>query len=155
MRLSIPGRGTYELDHLALDMNGTIAADGELLEGVAERLQALTESLRPVLLTADTHGGAVRMGDILGLEVIILEPGDEAEQKLEVVRRLGSERTVAIGNGANDELMLRESALGICVVGAEGASIAALLASDVVVTHIRDAFELLLKPRRVLATLRR
>ncbi len=50
---------------------------------------------------------------------------------------MGTEHTVAIGNGSNDVLMLKESAIGICVVGGEGASTAALLSADVVVNDIR------------------
>jgi hypothetical protein len=61
---------------------------------------------------------------------------------------------VAIGNGSNDVPMLKEGVVGICVVGPEGASTAALLGADVVVTDIRDALGLLLKPQRLVATLR-
>lgn len=31
----VPGRGTLRLEHLVLDLNGTIAQDGELVPGVA------------------------------------------------------------------------------------------------------------------------
>jgi soluble P-type ATPase len=39
-------------------------------------------------------------------------------------------------------------------VGAEGASAATILSADVVVKHIRDALDLLLKPQHLVATLR-
>ena len=155
MRLVVSGRGTYDIRHVVFDMNGTIAVDGELIEGVAERLSRLRTSTSLAMITADTHGGASRLTYELDLETVILQPGYEAEQKREFVSRLGAEHTVAIGNGANDVLMLEESAIGICVVGAEGASTAALLAADVVVTSIGNALDLLLTPRRLIATLRR
>ena len=63
-------------------------------------------------------------------------------------------RTVAFGNGANDALMLRKARLGICVMHGEGASLQALLASDVLVASAEEALDLLLKPARLVATLR-
>lgn len=154
MRIEIPGRGTLEIEHAVLDMNGTLAVDGALIDGVAERLASLQGLVHVVVLTADTHGGAGRLRDILGLETVVLEPGDEAEQKSQFVTDLGAEKTVAVGNGSNDSLMLKESAIGVCVVGAEGASSSAMLAADIVCKSICDALDLLLKPRRLAATLR-
>jgi soluble P-type ATPase len=154
MRLVVPGRGTYEIEHVALDMNGTIALDGEVLEGVEERLAALRRLVHVVIITADTHGAARGLEQRLGLETIVLVEGDESLQKLEFVLRLGAEHSVAIGNGSNDTAMLRESAIGVCVIGHEGASAGALLNADIVVADVRDALDLLLKPRRLVATLR-
>ena len=62
---------------------------------------------------------------------------------------------VAIGQGANDALMLKEAALGICVMSDEGTAVAALTAADLVVADIVKAFELLEKPARLMATLRK
>jgi soluble P-type ATPase len=62
---------------------------------------------------------------------------------------------VAIGNGANDALMLEHAALGILVMGGEGAAVEALLRARVVVTDICEALDLLLFPKRLIATLRR
>ncbi|MDP2299385.1 MAG: ATPase P, partial [Actinomycetota bacterium] len=89
-----------------------------------------------------------------GIAVRIIERGAEGEQKRDLLRELGAERTVAIGNGANDALMLGEAAVGIVVIGAEGAAAGAVRAADVVVTDIGDALALLSDPRRLVATLR-
>lgn len=138
-----------------LDLNGTLGLDGRLLEGVAERLAALQSRLHPVILTADTHGGAAQVRAELGLEVVVLRPGgQEAVQKLEFVRGLEANHVVAVGNGANDILMLKECAVGICVLGPEGAATQALLEADVVVADVRHALDLLLNPKRLVATLR-
>lgn len=91
MRVWIPGRGKCEIDHLVLDTNGTIAVDGALIEGVASRLVLLGAFVRPVVVTAVTHGVASRLRDHLGLDTVILEEGNEAVQKLECLRRLGAE----------------------------------------------------------------
>jgi P-type E1-E2 ATPase len=123
---------------------------------VAEAVSALSAELEVVVVTADTHGTADELIEPLGLKHVHIVPrGGEAEAKLDLVDELGSDRVVAIGNGANDELMLRDAALGIAVIGAEGAAQPALAAADVVVTNIEDALGLLLEPRRLMATLRR
>ena len=155
IELDIPGRGRYTFKYLVLDMNGTITLDGELIEGVAERLQALGNSLNITVITADTHGGADKLAEILKIEVHKLHPGEGGSQKLTFIKKLGAENTIAIGNGSNDALMLKESALGICIVGREGASAEAGQNSDILITDICDALDLLLKPKRLLATLRR
>jgi P-type E1-E2 ATPase len=153
--LDVPGRGKYELARAVLDVNGTIAEDGHLIPGVKERLARLRRVLDVVLVTADTYGRQIALDRELDLEAHRLEKGQpEAPQKAELVRRLGAESTVAIGNGANCALMLKEAAIGIAVVEAEGASTAAILNSDVVVRSIEDGLDLLLNPRRLVATLR-
>ena len=68
---------------------------------------------------------------------------------------LGKENTVAIGNGANDSLMIKSAHLGIVVIGNEGAAIETLINSDIVCTNIFDALDLLLNSKRIVATLRK
>ena len=155
LQIDIPSRGALELVHLVLDLNGTIALDGEMLPGVAERLVALAESLTIHLVTADTHGKAVAIASRLGIELACIEPGDEVRQKRTLVQRLGAEQVVAVGNGANDGAMLRAAALGIAVLGAEGLAVEALRSADVVAAGIEDALDLLLRPKRLVATLRK
>jgi P-type E1-E2 ATPase len=153
--IDIPGQGSYEFVRLVLDVNGTIAEDGELIPGVKERLARLQRDVEIVMITADTHGQQLAIDRQLDLEAIRTEEGKpEAWQKAEVVRRLGSDGTVAIGNGANDAQMLKVAALGIAVVGPEGASAAVLGTADVVTRSILDALDLLIIPRRLVATLR-
>lgn len=155
IRLDIPGREILELQDLVLDLNGTIALDGEVLVGVPERLAALSESLIVHLVTADTQGRATTIAEQLGVGLVWVAPGDEAEQKRALVERLGEERVVAIGNGANDAGMLQAAALGVAVLGPEGLAAEAWRAADVVMASIYDALDLLLHPRRLVATLRR
>lgn len=142
----IPGIGPSSWRHLVLDINGTLALDGQLLPGVAERLTALRERIHPLLLTADNYGTAEGIAQQLGIAYRRLEPGPEAEQKCVVVDELGARGVVAIGNGANDSLMLAAAGLGIVVLGPEGASTRALAAADIVVTDITAALDLLLFP---------
>jgi len=153
--LDIPGSGKLRLEHLVLDVNGTIAAGGGLIPGVAEAVEALSATLNVVAVTADTHGTATRLRDALGIEVRVIESGAESAQKLALVAQLGADRVVAIGNGANDVDMLRDAALGVAVIGAEGASGSVLAVADVVTTSVLDALALLSQPARIVATLRR
>jgi soluble P-type ATPase len=50
--------------------------------------------------------------------------------------------------------MVKEAALGIAVIEKEGAAVETLLAADIVCGNILDALELLLNPKRLIATLR-
>jgi len=155
IHLDIPGWESLELEQLVLDVNGTVALDGEVLPGVAERLAVLSASLVTYLVTADTHGRAAEIAERLRVRLTYIEAGDEAGQKQALVERLGAERVVAVGNGANDAEMLAAAAVGIAVLGPEGLATVTLRAADVVVVRIEDALDLLLRPQRLVATLRR
>jgi P-type E1-E2 ATPase len=155
IQFSIPGLGEYHLEHLVMDVNGTLAVDGQLIDGVAAKISLLREQLTIHLLTADTHGRQAAIDQQLGLSAVRIRPGAEAQQKAEYARGLGSEKVAAIGQGANDAEMLAAAHLGICVMSAEGVATEALLASDLVAPTILVALELFEKPLRIVATLRR
>jgi len=153
--IAIPDYRKITLHHLVLDMNGTLARDGVLLPGVKERLDQLKPLLEIHLITADTHGGGADAARTLDIRFHKMQPGPGGPQKLTLVQQLGAEGVVAIGNGANDAPMLKESALGIVVNGGEGAAMPAILAADIYIPDILDALALLLHPDRIRATLRR
>jgi len=154
LKVDIPSRGLLRLEHLVLDVNGTIALDGQPIPGVHERLDRLGEMLTLWLVSADTQGTLVELADVLQIKWRLLQKGNEVAQKAALVDELGAERVVAIGNGANDAMMLQRAALGIAVLGGEGLATACLAAADVVVLSIEAALDLLLHPRRLVATLR-
>ncbi len=154
IEIAIPGRGNYRLSHLVLDLNGTIGLDGELVEGVEERLRRLNELLKLFVVSADTFGSASGLKEKLKAEIHLVERGEEAAQKLDLVEKLGRDKTVCIGNGANDAAMLKGAAIGICVLGREGTSATAITSSDVVIPDINAALDLLLNTDRLVATLR-
>jgi soluble P-type ATPase len=135
----IPQRGEIAIEHVLLDFNGTIAIDGTLIPGVAGKLAQLASRVTVHVITADTN-------------IIARERQDRA--KLAYAERLGLERVLAIGNGINDGLMLRQAALGICVIQGEGAAVRAMQAAEMVCLDIGAALDLLLRPHRVTATLR-
>ncbi|MBU2611260.1 MAG: HAD hydrolase family protein [Chloroflexi bacterium] len=155
IELNIPGRGNLQLHHLVTDVNGTLALDGELLDGLVKKIAALRDRLTIHLLTADTHGRQSVIDEQLNLKAVRIPPGNEAAQKADYVRRLGAETVVAIGQGTNDAEMLKAAALGICVMSQEGAAVESLLAADLVTPDIFTALELLDKPLRIVASLRK
>ncbi len=155
IELNIPGRGTLQLEHLVLDVNGTLAKDGHLLDKIVKPLTALRDRLTLHLLTADTYGRQTAIDLMLNTQAVRLQPGDEPRQKGDFVRRLGADRVVAIGQGANDAEMLKAAALGIAVLSDEGLAVEALLSADIVMADIFGALNLLEFPTRLVATLRR
>ena len=149
--IEIPGEASLRLEYLVLDVNGTLTARGELIDGVAERLEGLAGDLALHLLTADTFGTASGLGDRLGVPVTLIRSGDD---KAAFVRTLGAATTVAIGNGRNDAAMLQAARLGIAIIGPEGAAAATLLAADLIFRSVTEALDLLLDDRSLIATLR-
>jgi P-type E1-E2 ATPase len=155
IEISVPGRGTYRLQYLVLDVNGTLALEGDVIDGVPRRLDQLRHRIETHLVTADTRGRQAAIDAQLGLRATRVEPQNEAAQKAAFVDGLGGDGVCAIGNGANDAEMLRRAGLAIAVLGEEGLAIDALSAADVVAPHINAALDLLLNPLRLIATLRK
>lgn len=155
IELNIPGRGLVQLQHLVCDVNGTLAVDGQLLDGVKTRLSILRDRLSLHLLTADTHARQDLIDQQLGIKAIRIQPGNEAEQKENFIKGLDASQCVAIGQGANDAGMLRAATLGICILSPEGTAVDTLIGADLVVSNIFEAFDILEKPIRIVATLRK
>ena len=153
LNIQIPGRELLTLNHLVLDYNGTIAEDGNIIEGIRPRLAELSKELSIYVITADTHGTAAKKCEGLPLQVLTFPTTKVGKIKAEEVTKLEG-GVITIGNGFNDILMSDAADLSICVIGKEGCCGALLAHTDVVVTSIEDALDLLLKTGRLRATLR-
>ena len=153
LNIQIPGREMLSLSHLVLDYNGTIAEDGEIIEGIRPRLAELSKDLSIYVITADTHGTAAKKCEGLPLQVLTFPTTEVGKIKAEQVSQM-SGGVITIGNGFNDIQMSDAADLSICVIGKEGCCGALLAHTDIVVTSIEDALDLLLKTGRVRATLR-
>ena len=153
LNIQIPGREELLLHHLVLDYNGTIAEDGNIIEGIRPRLAELAKDLSIYVITADTHGTAAKKCEGLPLQVLTFPTTEVGKIKAEEVTKLEG-GVITIGNGFNDIQMSDAADLSICVIGKEGCCGALLAHSDVVVTSIEDALDLLLKTGRLRATLR-
>ena len=155
IEITVPGRGPLRIEHLVTDVNGTLAVDGVLLDGLSKRIASLRDRVEIHMLTADTHGRQKSIDEQLNLKATRVQPGNEAEQKAEFVRKLGAETVVSIGQGANDAEMLKAAALGICVMSHEGVAVETLISADILVPDIFAAIDLLNKPLRIIASLRK
>ncbi|MBO8128015.1 MAG: ATPase P [Peptococcaceae bacterium] len=155
LKVNIPGYGQYAFRQVVFDYNGTLATDGLIPPKVAAKLNELASRLQLYIMTADTFGTVREACKNIKAEIKVLtgEPG--GPEKEAFVNALGSESTIAFGNGANDALMLRKAGLGVLVLGREGVSREALVNADIIVADIVDGLDLLLKPQRLVATLRR
>ena len=151
LRRDIPGAESFDLDHLLLDVNGTLANRARLIDGVEDRIAHAREQLEVHLLSADTLGNLEETAARLGVDAERVTSGGE---KREYAQRLGAGRCAAIGNGLNDVPMLETVRFGIAVIGPEGAGGRALVAADAVCGSILDAFDLLLEADTTSSTLR-
>lgn len=153
LALNFPGRGQFTIHHLVLDFIGTIAFGGELIPGVAERIMLLNRDVEVHVITADTNGSVA--GQCIGLpvNVHVLQSNDHTSEKGEFVSNLDG--VICVGNGANDEAMFETADIAIAITGREGCATATLLKSDIVIENINDALDLLLNPKRMIATLRK
>jgi P-type E1-E2 ATPase len=155
IRIEIPGGEEIKIEHIVFDVNGTLALDGILLPEVSSLLMALSESTNIHLLTADTHGKQAEIDQQLGITATRVKAGKEAEQKAAFLKRLGPDQSAAIGQGANDSLMLKEARIGICILSDEGTALETLLQADLLSPDIISALSLFIHPTRLAASLRK
>ncbi len=144
-----------EIKNIVCDYNGTIAKDGIVLEQIREFFGQLSKSYKIFVITADTFGSVQAQLEGFGVEIKILSSNDHTKEKSDFIQELGEKNVVAIGNGNNDALMLKKAAIGIAILGDEGCSKEALMSADIICKSIIEAFELILQPKRFIATLRR
>ena len=155
IKIKIPGQTDIQLKHIVFDVNGTLAVDGKLIPEVSALFESLSKNVQLHLLTADTHGKQVKIDQLLGLTAHRVKPGGEAEQKAAYINKLGSDHTAAVGQGANDSLMLKEARIGICILSEEGTALETLLQADLVVPNIKSALMIINQPKRLIASLRK
>lgn len=154
IEIEIPGYKTLKIAHLVLDYNGTIAFDGALIDGVKASLGELSQMLTVHVITADTFGSVKKALEDIDCNLALIPLDHQDIAKLEYVKKLGCEQTVSMGNGLNDRLMLKASALGVAVIQGEGAANETLASADIVCIDIKSALSLLNNPLRLIATLR-
>jgi len=154
LQIDIPDFGFLQLSSLVMDYNGTLACDGLLLDGVKEKINFLAEKMQIYVITADTFGKAEEQLAGVNCQLHIAPKENQAEAKLDFIKKLDAKKTVAIGNGRNDNLMLKNAVLGIAVLQKEGVASATFLVADLVCANILDALDLFVYPLRLVATLR-
>ena len=155
MKIEIPCFKTIEIKNLLFDYNGTLAKDGKIDKKTKKILQKLTKHFRVFVITADTFGSVKEELRDTDVEVLILKSKNHTKEKAGFLKKLGRKKSATIGNGNNDVLMIKKAILSISIVADEGCSSKTLISSDIVSKDIKDAMKLFLKPKRLVATLRR
>ena len=154
IKVKIPGRGELNIEYVLFDMNGTLTTEGILLESTKKRLESLAKKVKIIILTADTFGKAKETFNGIDVELHIISSGLGSKAKLEFLKNIGEKKCIAVGNGNNDALMLKNAEVGIAILGDEGLSVKACLKSDILVKDIDNAIDILLNGKRIIATLR-
>jgi len=153
LEVNVPGQGLLKLETIVLDLNGTLAVHGKVVEGAPERIAKLKEKgYKIILFSGDTRGNAQKLADGLGIEFIRAGTDDE---KLREIEKLNPETCVAIGNGLIDLKKIQKAKLAIVTLQAEGVHTKTLMEADIIVPTINDALDLLIDENNLVATLRR
>lgn len=154
LNINIPGFKNLELQHAVFDYNGTLAVEGNLIQGVQEKLNILAERIHVHVITGDSYGHARNELLKVNCKLSILSSENQVGAKRDYIKELDPNKVVAIGNGRNDQYMLKDAALGIVVMGSEGVAIEAITAADLLMPDIFSVFDTLLQARRLSATMR-
>lgn len=154
MKINIPGYDKEEFTDIVIDFNGTLAIDGKIIENVKDRFISLSKSISIHVVTGDTYGNVLNLLKDLPCKIHIIPSTNQAEEKLKYIMSLDTNKAIAVGNGRNDELMLKEAGLGISILQDEGLFTDTLTSSDLIYKDILDVFDSLLKPNRLKASLR-
>lgn len=150
----IPGRDNIEIQNIVFDYNGTIAVDGKLIQGVKELINKLAQDANIYILTADTYGTVKEECKDIKARVLTFPTENAGESKREIVRNLGGNNTLCLGNGFNDIPMFEESILSIAIMEGEGVSGKLLAKADIVGRSIIEVLGILLNKNMIKATLR-
>ena len=150
-----PGMESLDIHFVLIDFEGTLAMDGRVHPKAKDKVNLLSKRVTITILTKSNREKVEETLRKMRAEILYVTEGDSSQQKLNVLQRLGPHQTAVIGNGLDDVRILEQAGLGMCVIGKEGASAEAMAKADLVVTHVLDALDFLLKPSRQRAILGR
>jgi len=155
-KINIPNYGEILIKNIIFDINGTIQFQGKISDEIVKKFQEIKEIYNIYLISADTRGNLIQLAEKLGVKFIKINPKEisEAEAKNNELEKLGKRETIAIGNGNNDSLMLKNALFGILLIGREGATTKSLLNSDVIFTDTLDILDFLKDEKAIIGTLR-
>lgn len=152
MKYNPKGAGEIELNTIVLDLNGTLAVNGKVPEGVSERIKKLKElGFKILLFSGDQRGTALGISQDLGIE---LKRASTTEEKEALTKELNAQTTVAIGNARIDIGTFKHSKISIGTIQAEGIHTGILPHLDILVPSINDALDLLINKDSFEATMR-
>ncbi|MFN3411623.1 MAG: HAD family hydrolase [Exilispira sp.] len=150
----IPGFGQVVLKYFVSDYTGTLSIDGFLINGIKSKIMELSKILEIHILTADTFSKAKEQLENLPVKLVVLKGKRLDIQKRNYIKKLGTENVFACGNGKNDRLMLKFAKISAAVCINEGCAIDSVKNSKIICKSPIDAMDLILNPKRLIATLR-
>lgn len=155
-KINIPNYRIIIIKNILFDINGTLQFQGKISPELIIKFNELKKKYKIYLISADTRGNLKDIAETLNVDYIKIKPQEitEVEAKNNELIRLGKDVTVAVGNGNNDALMLKNAVLGIVILGNEGASIKSMMNSDVALPDPLSALNFLLDEKIMIATLR-
>jgi len=153
--IEVPGRCLYSIENIVFDYNGTIAVNGIIPSSIKKKIATLCEKANVYVLTADTYGSAAKECESLNVKLMTFPRDDAGDYKAEIVSNLGGNNTICFGNGYNDIRMFELAKISVAVLEEEGMCSNLISVSDILVKSIEDGIDLLLKPKRLIATLRK
>ncbi len=147
------GVGEIELNTIILDLNGTLAVNGSIVEGAKERLIKLKElGYKIYLFTGDQRGNAAELTKEIDITIL---RATNTEEKERLTLSLDFSKTVSIGNARIDIGTFKHTKLRIATIQAEGIHAEILKFVDIVVLSINDALDILINPDSLNATMRK
>jgi soluble P-type ATPase len=148
-----PGQNNLEIEFILIDFEGTLAFDRRVHPKAKDKINLLSKRTKIYILVKEKKELVDERLKKVKAEITYLTEGEASQGKLDLLRKLGATRCVAIGNGVDDALMMDEAGFGICILGKEGTFPEAMNKADAVFLDILDALDFLLKPLRQKATL--
>jgi soluble P-type ATPase len=99
LHVSIPGGEDLLLEHLVLDVNGTLSDRGKPIAAALHAVERLRDILELHIVSADTFGTGEQLAASISAKFRRVEFGQD---KLAYVEALGPKQCIAVGNGRND-----------------------------------------------------
>lgn len=142
-----------EINTIVLDLNGTLAVQGKIVNGAKERLRKVNDlGIRVLLFTGDARGNANSFCSELGIE---FKKAGSQREKEQFFLELDTKKTAAIGNARIDNGNFKHAKLSIATLQAEGIHTGILKHVDIIVLSINDALDLFLDVDTMKATMRK
>ncbi|MBU1018186.1 HAD family hydrolase [Patescibacteria group bacterium] len=152
MKYNIPQIGVIEINTIVLDLNGTLAVRGKIVDGVKERLITLKKlGIKLILFTGDQRGNASDLCNELDID---FKKAVSQKEKEQFFLELDTEHSAAIGNSRIDNGKFRHAKLSIATLQAEGIHTGIIGHVDIIVPTISDALDLFIDSDSLKATMR-
>lgn len=156
-KLLIPNFGEIIIKNIIFDINGTLQFKGLIPDNLLLKFRELKKLYNIFLVSSDTRGNLKDLASKLGVDYVKIAPKGitDTEAKNQELLKLGKDVTIAVGNGNNDALMLKNAVLGIVIIGSEGASTQAIMNADVAFPDPISVIDFLMDETMIIATLRK